>query len=78
MSYLISTYSNENDLVLDNCMGSGSTIACCKKMNRRFIGIEKEEKFFNITLQRLSEIVVLDNNENKTENVATNTKENTL
>jgi len=41
LEYLIKTYTNEDDTVLDNCMGSGSTGIACIKTNRRFIGIEK-------------------------------------
>lgn len=53
LEYLIKTYTNENDLVLDNCMGSGSTCLAAKNLNRQFIGIEKEEKYFNIAKERL-------------------------
>lgn len=51
--YLVKTYSNENDLILDNCMGSGTTCLAAKNLGRQFIGIEKEEKYYNIALQRL-------------------------
>lgn len=54
MEYLIKTYTNENDLVLDNCMGSGTTCLAAKNLNRQFIGIEKEESFFKIAQQRLN------------------------
>ena len=46
MEYLIKTYTNEGETVLDNCMGSGSTGVACKKTGRHFIGIEKDEKYF--------------------------------
>ena len=48
LEYLIKTYTNEGDTVLDSCMGSGTCGVACKKLNRNFIGIEKEEKNFNI------------------------------
>lgn len=51
--YLIQTYTNEGDLVLDNCMGSGSTGVACKNLNRRFIGIEKDEEYFKIAENRI-------------------------
>jgi len=51
--YFIKTYTNENDLVLDNTMGSGTTCLAAKNLNRNFIGIEKEEKYFNIAKERL-------------------------
>lgn len=51
--YLIKSYTNENDLVLDNCAGSGTTGIACKNLNRQFILIEKEEKYYNIILERL-------------------------
>jgi site-specific DNA-methyltransferase (adenine-specific) len=52
--YLIKTYTNENDLILDNCLGSGTTAVACKRTNRNFIGIEKDEKYFKIAEQRLA------------------------
>jgi site-specific DNA-methyltransferase (adenine-specific) len=52
--YLIKTYTNENDLVLDNTMGSGTTCLAARNLNRQFIGIEKEEKYFNIAKERLN------------------------
>ena len=53
MEYFIKTYSNENDLVLDPCMGSGTTGIACVNTNRKFIGIEKDEKYFNIAKDRI-------------------------
>lgn len=52
--YLIRTYTNENDVVLDNCMGSGSTIVAAIKEKRQYIGIEKEEKYFDIANRRIA------------------------
>lgn len=51
---LIKTYTNEGDLVLDNTMGSGTTCLGAKLLNRDFIGIELEEKFFDIAVSRIS------------------------
>jgi DNA modification methylase len=53
--YLIKTYTNEGETVLDNCMGSGTTGVACINTNRKFIGIEKEEKYFNIAEKRINE-----------------------
>ncbi len=53
--YLIKTYTDEGDTVLDNCMGSGTTGVACKNLNRNFVGIEKEKKYFDIARARLGE-----------------------
>lgn len=53
LEYLIRTYTNKNDLVLDFTMGSGSTGVACINTNRRFIGIEIDEKYFNIAKDRI-------------------------
>ncbi len=53
MKYLIKTYTNEGDLVLDNCMGSGTTGVACKELNRRFIGIELDENYMKIATERI-------------------------
>ena len=51
--YLIKTYTNEGDLVLDSCAGSGTTGVACKNLNRDYILIEKEIKYYNVILDRL-------------------------
>ena len=56
LEYLIRTYTNEGEIVLDFTMGSGSTGVACLNTNRRFIGIELDEKYFNIAKERLSKI----------------------
>lgn len=53
LEYLIKTYTNENELVLDFTMGSGSTGVACVNTNRDFIGIELEENYFNIAKERI-------------------------
>lgn len=53
MEYLIRTYTNEGDTVLDNCMGSGSTGVACVNTNRNFIGIEKDDTYFDIAKKRI-------------------------
>lgn len=50
---LVKTYSNQGDLVLDNCMGSGTTGVACKHLNRNFIGIEKDIDYFDIAKERI-------------------------
>lgn len=54
LEYLIKTYTNEGDLVLDNCMGSGSTGVACINTKRNFIGIELDEKYFKIAKDRIN------------------------
>ena len=56
LEYLIKTYTNENELVLDFTMGSGSTGVACLNTNRRFVGIELDEKYFNIAKNRIENI----------------------
>ena len=53
LEWLIKTYSNENDLVLDNTMGSGSTGVACINLNRDFIGIEMDKSYFEIAKSRI-------------------------
>ena len=53
LEYLIKTYTNENDLVLDSTMGSGSTCVACVNTNRNYIGIELEEDYYNIAKNRV-------------------------
>ena len=55
LEYLIKTYTNENEIVLDFTMGSGSTGVACMNLNRKFIGIELEENYFNIAIERIFE-----------------------
>lgn len=55
LEYLIKTYTNEGDTVLDNCMGSGSTGVASVSTLRNFIGFEKEKKYFDISFKRLCE-----------------------
>ena len=53
LEYLIKTYSNEGELVLDATIGSGSTAVACINTNRHFIGFETDEKFYNIANERI-------------------------
>ena len=53
LEWLIKTYTNENDIVLDNCMGSGSTGIACLNTHRKFIGIEADDKYFEIANERI-------------------------
>ena len=59
MEYLIKTYTNENDLVLDFTMGSGTTGVACKNLNRNFIGIELDDKYFKICEDRINKPKVI-------------------
>ena len=56
MDYLIKTYSNENEVVLDNCMGSGTTGVSAVKCNRKFIGIEKDKYYFDLASDRIMSV----------------------
>lgn len=56
LEWLIKTYTNECDTVLDNCMGSGSTGVACVNTNRNFIGIELDKGYFEIAERRISEV----------------------
>ena len=53
LEYLVKTYTNEGDVVLDNCMGSGSTGVACRNTNREFIGMELDENYYKIACERL-------------------------
>lgn len=53
MEYLIKTYTNEGETVLDFTMGSGTTMIACNNLNRNGIGIEKDETYFNIAQDRI-------------------------
>ena len=57
LEYLIKTYTNEGETVLDNCMGSGSTGVACINTNRNFIGIELDENYYNIAKERINNVV---------------------
>ena len=52
--YLIKTYTNENETVLDNCMGSGTTAIACINTNRNYIGFELDEEYYNLANERIS------------------------
>lgn len=54
---LIKTYSNEGDLILDSCMGSGSTGVASLELGRRFIGIEKDKEFYEIAKERIGSVL---------------------
>ena len=57
LEWIIKTYSNENDLILDCCMGSGSTIIACKKTNRKYIGIEMDTEIFEKAFERIKTFI---------------------
>ena len=58
LEYLIKTYTNEGDLVLDNVMGSGSTGVACKNLNRRFIGMELQEEYYKLAINRVNKHII--------------------
>lgn len=57
LEYLIKTYSNEGDTILDNCMGSGTTGVACVNTNRNFVGIELDKGYFDIAEKRIKEAI---------------------
>lgn len=52
--YLIRTYTNENETVLDNCMGSGTTAIACMNTKRNFVGFELDKGYFDIANERIN------------------------
>jgi site-specific DNA-methyltransferase (adenine-specific) len=58
LEYLIKTYTNEGETVLDNCMGSGTTGVACVNLNRNFIGIEMDDKYFEIAQNRINKALI--------------------
>ena len=58
--YLIKTYTNENELVLDNCIGSGTTAVACVNTNRDYIGIELQQKYVDIANERIDKLELRD------------------
>jgi site-specific DNA-methyltransferase (adenine-specific) len=60
MEYLVKTYTNENDTILDFTMGSGTTGVACKNLNRNFIGIELDDNYFKIAKERINAPVIGD------------------
>ena len=56
--YLIRTYTNEGETVLDNCMGGGSTGVAAVNIGRNFIGIEMSKKYFDVAKQRINNVCV--------------------
>lgn len=67
LEYLIKTYTNEQEIVLDNCMGSGSTGIACLNLERKFIGIEKNERYFQIAKNRIENHIIIKNINNDIE-----------
>lgn len=57
LEYLIKTFTNEGDIVLDNCMGSGSTCVACINTNRRYIGFELDEHYFEVAKERIDKVI---------------------
>lgn len=55
--YMIRTYTNEGETVLDNCMGSGTTGVACINTGRKFIGMELEEEYFNVAAERINDAI---------------------
>ena len=62
MEWLIKTYTNENEIVLDNCIGVGTTAIAAIRTNRRYVGIEIDEKYFDIAKQRIDNEIMIKQN----------------
>jgi len=60
MEYLIRTYTNEGETVMDNCMGSGTTGVACVNTGRKFIGMEQDAKYFEIAQKRIHDVTLPD------------------
>ena len=58
MEWLIKSYTNENELILDFTMGSGTTLVACKNLNRKGIGIELDKAYFDIANKRCDEAIL--------------------
>lgn len=56
LEYLVNTYSNENDIILDSCMGSGTTGVACLNTNKKFIGIELDKQYFDVAVERMKNV----------------------
>ena len=63
--YFIKTYTNENELVLDNCMGSGTTAIACINTNRNYIGFELDKEYYEIAKNRINKHILDNNLQNK-------------
>lgn len=74
LEYLIKTYTNEGDIVLDNCMGSGSTGVAACNTNRNFIGIELDDNYFQIAKERIEQAQKFPGTEYKKPTASTNKK----
>lgn len=63
--YLIKTYTNENELVLDNCIGSGTTAIACMNTNRNYIGFELNKEYYEIAKNRINQHIINNNLQDK-------------
>ena len=55
IEYLVKTYTNESETILDNCMGSGTTAIACMNTNRNFIGFELNKEYYDMSCKRIEE-----------------------
>jgi site-specific DNA-methyltransferase (adenine-specific) len=68
--YLISTYTNEGEIVLDNCMGSGTTAIACININRNYIGFELDNTYYNLAKERINKHIISENMQGKYQLIA--------